>query len=70
MSRPTSPSLVLASTSAYRKELLNRLGVAFDVVAPEVDETPGAHESTIELARRLPLAKAMAVARRRSAVVA
>lgn len=63
MSQPTSPPLLLASTSAYRKELLNRLGVAFDVVAPEVDETPGVRESPIELARRLALAKAMAVAR-------
>ncbi len=64
MSQPTPPPLLLASTSAYRKELLNRLGVAFDVVAPEVDETPGLGESPVELARRLALAKAMAVAKR------
>ena len=33
-------SLVLGSTSRYRRELLARLGLPFDVVAPEVDETP------------------------------
>ena len=54
--------LVLASTSRYRRELLQRLGVDFTVHAPEVDETPGAGEAPRALALRLALAKAQAVA--------
>ena len=53
--------LILASTSRYRKELLARLRLAFDSVAPEVDETPLASELPTETARRLALAKAQAV---------
>ncbi|MDP2835345.1 MAG: Maf family nucleotide pyrophosphatase [Pseudomonadota bacterium] len=54
--------LVLASTSPYRRELLARLGVPFEVAAPEVDETPLPGESPDETARRLSLLKAQAVA--------
>ena len=54
--------LVLASTSSYRAELLGRLGVAFEVAAPGVDETPRPGESAARLAARLALAKAEAVA--------
>jgi septum formation protein len=57
-----SRSLVLGSTSRYRKELLSRLGVAFEVAAPEVDETPLPGEAPLALAQRLALAKAQAVA--------
>jgi septum formation protein len=65
----TAPStaarpVVLGSTSRYRRELLSRLGLAFDVAAPEVDETPLPGETPQALARRLALAKARAVARR------
>jgi septum formation protein len=60
----TSRSLILGSTSAYRRELLQRLRIPFDVVAPDVDETPQAGERPPELARRLALAKARAVAQR------
>jgi septum formation protein len=56
--------LILGSTSLYRRELLQRLRVPFDVVAPDVDETPGPGERPPELARRLALAKARAVAAR------
>ena len=56
------PRLILGSTSPYRRELLTRLRIAFDVVAPEVDETPLAGEAPADLARRLALAKAYAVA--------
>jgi septum formation protein len=56
--------LVLGSTSRYRRELLQRLNVPFDVVAPEVDETPHPGESPTRLAQRLALAKAQAVADR------
>lgn len=56
--------LVLASTSPYRRELLARLGVPFDVAAPDVDETPLPGESPDETAQRLSLSKARAVAER------
>ena len=54
--------LILGSTSRYRHELLSRLQVPFEVVAPEVDETPSPSESPRALAERLALAKAKAVA--------
>lgn len=57
-----SRALILASTSRYRRELLERLRLPFDVVNPEVDETPLASESPHDLAWRLALAKAQAVA--------
>ena len=56
-------TLILGSTSRYRRELLSRLHLPFEVVAPEVDETPQPHETPQALARRLALAKAQAVAR-------
>jgi len=56
--------LVLASTSRYRRELLARLRLPFDVEAPGVDETPQAGEAPAALARRLARAKAHAVAAR------
>ena len=59
---PLSRSLVLGSTSRYRRELLARLGLPFDVAAPAVDETPLPHESPRALALRLAQAKARAVA--------
>lgn len=55
--------LVLASTSPYRRELLARLGVPFEVAAPDVDETPLAGESPDETAQRLSVLKAKAVAK-------
>jgi 7-methyl-GTP pyrophosphatase len=66
MSEATLPSghrpLVLGSTSPYRRELLSRLHLPFDTAAPHVDETPRPGEPPLELARRLALAKARAVA--------
>lgn len=58
----TLPALILASTSIYRRELLGRLRLPFEVAAPDVDETPGLDESPGPLAQRLALAKARAVA--------
>jgi septum formation protein len=58
------PALILASTSRYRRELLERLRLPFDVHSPDVDETPHAGETPARLAERLALAKADAVARR------
>jgi septum formation protein len=54
--------LVLGSTSRYRRDLLSRLNLPFQTAIPDVDETPGLNESPFELARRLALAKARAVA--------
>src|ERR1700752_4432397 len=56
--------VILASTSRYRRELMLRLRLTFDVHAPEVDETPMADETPRALAERLALEKATAVARR------
>ncbi|MBS9727034.1 Maf family protein, partial [Stutzerimonas stutzeri] len=57
-------SLVLASTSRYRRELLQRLGLPFDCARPEVDETPLRGEAPQVLAVRLAAAKAAEVAAR------
>jgi septum formation protein len=56
--------VILGSTSVYRRELLSRLRIPFDVQAPEVDETPIDGESPLQLAQRLALAKARAVAQK------
>jgi septum formation protein len=58
----TPPRLILASTSRYRRELLQRLRLPFEVQAPGVDETPRPGETPPALALRLALAKARAVA--------
>jgi septum formation protein len=60
----TRPSLILASTSRYRRELLERLRLPFEVQSPDVDETPQQGESPSALAERLAMAKALAVAQR------
>jgi septum formation protein len=60
------PPLVLASSSPYRRELLARLGIPFETLAPEVDETPQTDETPPELVTRLATAKVRAVAGRRS----
>ncbi len=54
--------LVLASTSPFRKSVLEKLGLPFDCHAPEVDETPQPHETPAQLVERLSIAKAQAVA--------
>ncbi|EIF30245.1 MAF protein [Burkholderia sp. Ch1-1] len=60
LNRP--PRLILASSSPYRRELLQRLRVPFDVVAPAIDEKPLAGETPEVTALRLAQAKARAVA--------
>jgi len=57
----TRPILILGSTSRYRRELLERLRLPFEVRSPEVDETPLPGEKPAALAQRLALAKANAV---------
>ncbi|HSW04861.1 Maf family nucleotide pyrophosphatase [Aquabacterium sp.] len=59
-----APALILGSTSRYRAELLQRLRLPFEAVAPWVDETPLPGEAPAALALRLALAKAHEVAAR------
>lgn len=56
------PKLILASTSPYRRELLGRLGLPFDVANPQTDESSLPNEAPEALALRLSEAKARAVA--------
>jgi septum formation protein len=56
------PSLILASTSVYRRELLARLQIPFECEAPGVDESPHFGETAPTLVARLARAKANAVA--------
>ena len=59
----------MGSTSAYRRELLARLHIPFEVVSPDVDETPQPQETPNNLARRLALEKARSVALRHPGAV-
>lgn len=63
MSISTNPLLILASSSIYRRELLERLRIPFKIISPQVDEVPLAGESTLNLALRLAHAKAAAIAK-------
>ncbi|MGE0330175.1 MAG: Maf family nucleotide pyrophosphatase [Ramlibacter sp.] len=64
MPSPQDRTLILGSTSRYRRELLSRLRLPFEVASPDVDETPRAGEAPRAVALRLALAKAYAVAAR------
>ncbi|TXF13643.1 Maf family protein [Pelomicrobium methylotrophicum] len=57
---PVQPRIVLASTSRYRRDLLARLGIDFDIFAPNVDESPLPGEAPQALALRLSRLKAEA----------
>ncbi len=61
--------IVLASSSPYRRELLERCGIPFDVARPDVDETPAPAEGPRDLVTRLADAKARAVGRGRSGCI-
>ena len=62
MTEPTPRQLILASTSVYRRQLLERLHLPFTVIASDVDELALPGERPEQLACRLALAKAQAVA--------
>ena len=62
--RTLGRTVILGSSSSYRKELLSRLRIPFETEAPNVDETPHPLESPKDLALRLALAKARAVAQK------
>ena len=55
------PRLILGSSSSYRKELLERLRLPFDVIAPDIDETALPAEAPEATAMRLALQKALAI---------
>jgi len=54
--------LILASTSPFRKTILDKLGITFETASPEVDETALDYETPQELVERLAIAKAKAIA--------
>lgn len=56
------PRLILASSSPFRRELLERLRIPFEIMPPELDETPLAGESPRQLTERLAIAKARKIA--------
>jgi len=61
---PQPRRLVLGSTSPYRRELLGRLGLAFETASPHCDEAPLRGEGPAATALRLSVAKAESLARR------
>lgn len=61
--------LILASSSPYRRELLARLMIPFEVVVPDIDETSQPGETPQALVERLAIAKARAVADQRPGAV-
>ena len=63
------PRLILASSSVYRRELLSRLQLPFEAIAPEIDETPLPGETPPATALRLAQAKAAEIARREGAAL-
>lgn len=65
----TEKRLILASSSPYRKELLSRLQLPFDIVAPAIDESPYPNESPEATALRLAEQKALFVAQGNSNVI-
>jgi len=64
MSPPGIPRLILASTSPYRRLLLEKLGLDFDCVSPGIDETRQLNEPPVDLVTRLATEKSRAIASR------
>lgn len=62
MSEATTRKLILGSTSPYRRELLQRLRIPFEIAAPDVDETAQPLETPKQMACRLAMAKARVIA--------
>ena len=58
----TRPTLVLGSSSPFRKELLSRLMIPFETANPDINESPLGNETPIQLVERLAIEKAQAVA--------
>ncbi len=62
-------SLILASSSPYRRQLLARLGLKFEQISPDVDEAPLADEPPRQLAGRLAMLKARAIQQPNATVI-
>lgn len=62
-------SLILASSSPFRKAILDKLGLSFEVVAPEINEARKVNESPIDLVSRLSEEKAIAVSKTHSGLI-
>jgi MAF protein len=62
-------SLILASSSPFRKAILDNLGLTFKVVNPEINEARKANESPIDLVSRLSKEKALAVSKSHSGLI-
>ena len=62
-------SLILASSSPFRKAILDKLGLPFDVVAPEIDEMRKDSESPFDLVSRLSKQKAVEVSKTHSGLI-
>jgi MAF protein len=56
------PTIILGSTSEFRKQILEKLNLSFQTAKPEVDETALPNETAHQLVERLAIAKAQAVA--------
>jgi septum formation protein len=65
---PASKKIILASTSPRRIELLKQLGISFEVISPNADETPKKNETPSALVSRLALDKARSI-RSKSAII-
>ncbi len=59
-------NLILASSSPYRKQLLQQLQLEFNCISPDIDETAQTNESAEDLVKRLAKMKAMAVAQQQA----
>ena len=55
-------SLILASSSSTRKDLMNRLHLDYQAISPDIDESSKAGESADDLAQRLSIEKANVIA--------
>ena len=62
-------SLILASSSPFRRAILDKLGLPFDVIAPEIDEMRKDNESPFDLVARLSKEKALEVAKTHSGLI-
>jgi septum formation protein len=69
MNTSTSLPVVLASTSPYRKELLQRIGIDFKTIAPDVDESSLPGETPENLVKRLAEAKARVIGKTCQALI-
>jgi MAF protein len=69
MNTSTSLPIVLASTSPFRKELLQRIGIDFETAAPDIDESPLPGETPENLVKRLSEAKARVIGKTRAGLI-